>query len=126
MKTSHTDIIPQLISSWIVAIVKRAYENCTGDDQILARVNAHEVRALSVSWASFNQVPKHEVMQAAFWKDDTTFTYFFLRSMAEQSDDLYSLGPIVASQTVIAGKQDTSAHHTVKVTPNSNSSSHSK
>ena len=76
LKTSHTDTIPPQISSWIVAVVKRAYENCTSDDQILARVNAHEVRALSASWASFNQVPMHEVMQAAFWRGDTSFTNF--------------------------------------------------
>ena len=39
-------------------------------------------------------------MSAAFWRGQTTFTDFYLRSLASVSDDLFSLGPLVVAQSV--------------------------
>ena len=39
-------------------------------------------------------------MSAAFWRGQTTFTDFYLRTLASFSDDLYSLGPVVVAQSV--------------------------
>ncbi len=88
------------ISAWICKLVKEAYSNTTGLDAPSAR--AHELRALSTSWALFNQATFSDVMSAGFWKSGNTFVSFYLRSMALHADSLYSAGPVVAASTVIS------------------------
>ena len=63
-------------------------------------VKAHEVRALSNSWALFNSASLNEVLSAGFWRNENSFISFYLRSMSSAVDDLFSLGPIVSSQRV--------------------------
>ena len=68
-------------------------------------MRAHEVRALAASWALLNGSSFQEVMSAAFWRGQTTFTDFYLRSLASHSDGLYSLGPVVVAQSVAVPPQ---------------------
>lgn len=91
-----------MLSSWICAVVQRAY--ATGLDaagEPCRAIRAHEVRALSTSWAIANRVPLDDVLRAASWRSHTTFTASYLRDLCHQTDDLYSLGPLVVSQTVV-------------------------
>ena len=101
IKQGLVDISSQTISKWIVKVVKHCYESSSVDSKSLYGVKAHEVRALSASWALFNGIPFSEIMSAAFWRSNSTFTEYYLRSLAQYSDELFSLGPIVASQTVV-------------------------
>ena len=64
----------------------------------LNKVSAHNVRKFS---ASFSGAPFDEIMQAAYWKSQTTFTSFYLKAMVTQAEGLFALSPIVAAQTVI-------------------------
>ena len=82
-------------------LIRRAYENVNDHSLALVNVKAHEVRAMATSWAFFNNVPCTDIMQAAYWKGENTFSSFYLRSLVHQADDLYSLGPIVSAQQVI-------------------------
>ena len=45
--------------------------------------------------------PFDEIMQAAYWNSQTTFTSFYLKAMATQAEGLFALGPIVAAPIVI-------------------------
>jgi len=67
------------IARWIVDTVRLAYEKANQGDLNLAR--AHDTRALSASWALFQGVKLQEVMNAAFWAAETTFTSFYLRDV---------------------------------------------
>ena len=78
-----------------------AYSEVPDQSMRLFKVRAHEVRALSASWALFNGVPFEDIMTAAFWRGHTTFTDYYLRTLSQHSDGLYSLGPIVAAQSVV-------------------------
>ena len=97
-----SEIRPDTISKWIQSVVREAYSACPEVEQPEGRVSAHEVRALSTSWRAFNRgCAIGELMQAAFWRSEDTFATFYLRDMCGQALDLYSLGPIVASQAII-------------------------
>ena len=98
------DISASTISRWITNTIKRAYEALTERDLSFMHIKAHEVRALSTSWAFINHTPLHDVMNAAVWRSETTFSSFYLRSLASQTDELFSLGPTVAAQRVIREK----------------------
>ena len=92
-----------MISAWICRTIWRAYVlEPDHSDSTNARVTAHDVRAFAASWAAFNHVPMEDVLRAASWRNATTFTAFYLRDLCQQHDDLYSLGPLVAGQQVIA------------------------
>ena len=95
------DISAATISRWISSTIKLAYKDLSLADLSLLQVRPHEVRALSASWAFTNNVPLEDIMHAAVWKSQSTFSSFYLRSMSSQSDNLYSLGPLVASQRVV-------------------------
>ncbi len=67
----------------------------------MLKINAHEVRAMSTSWAFFNHASLTNIMDAACWKSHSTFSKFYLRSMSVQSHDLYKLGPLVAASQIV-------------------------
>ena len=95
------EITASTISYWISKTIRKAYDNSNKDLQTLSSVRAHELRALSASWAYFNGVPMNDIMQSAYWRGHSTFSDYYLRSLANQADDLYSLGPIVVNQQVV-------------------------
>ena len=107
---SEKDLSVRSISTWISKVIRRAYENVNDHSLALVNVKAHEVRAMATSWAFFNNVPCTDIMQAAYWKGENTFSSFYLRSLVHQADDLYSLGPIVSAQQVIQPPEEASQH----------------
>ena len=42
------------------------------------KISAHEVRALSSSWAYWNSVALEDVVRAAYWRTNSTFSSFYL------------------------------------------------
>ena len=100
-KKPESDISPAHISIWIKKLVQDAHEHARVKHLRLAKVTAHDVRKFLASWAAFNGAPFNEIMQAAYWKSQTTFTSFYLKAMATQAKGLFALGPIVVAQTVI-------------------------
>ena len=99
----NKDISKDTISRWISYTVKLAYSKLTKRDISFLKIKAHEVRALSSSWAFFDKVPLNDILQAAVWNSSSTFAKFYLRDMSQQAQNLQSLGPIVVSQKVVGG-----------------------
>ena len=81
-------------------MVQDAHEHAGVEHHHLAMVSAHNFRKFSVSWAAFNGAPFDEIMQASYWKSQTTFTSFYLKAMVTQVEGLFALGHIVAALTV--------------------------
>lgn len=100
IKPGKRDISAQTVSRWICEVIRMAYDHA--EEGILERfkVRAHEVRALATSWALLSGSSFQEVMSAAFWRGQTTFTDYYLRSLASVSDDLFALGPLVVAQSL--------------------------
>ncbi|XP_021356428.1 uncharacterized protein LOC110452315 [Mizuhopecten yessoensis] len=101
LQPGRSDISAATISLWIVQTVRAAYESAGDQSLRVSGVRAHEVCALATLWALFNGSSYAEVMTAAVWRGHSTFTEFYLRSLSGQSDGLYSLGPLVAAQSVV-------------------------
>ena len=95
---SIRDIMRSHISRWIVETVKEAY---TQADRQYDRVTAHEVRALSASWAYNCQVALPDILSAAFWRSSGVFQNSYLRDMACIAEGMSTLGPVVVSQHVV-------------------------
>ena len=95
---SIRDIMRNHISRWIVETVKEAY---TQADRQYDRVTAHEVRALSASWAYNCQVALPDILSAAFWRSSGVFQNLYLRDMACIAEGMSTLGPVVVAQHVV-------------------------
>ena len=66
-----------------------------------AQLNTHEVRTIASSWNVFNAVSMTEVLSAGFWRSESTFYNYDLRSMPQHCDNLYSLEPLISAQQII-------------------------
>ena len=98
--SKKSDCSPADISKWIAGTVRWAYNESSESQLRLARVSAHEVRALSMSWALTAGIPLDEVIRAGTWRSANSFVSFYLRDMAAELDGLHALGPISVSQTI--------------------------
>ena len=94
------DISPSTISRWICDVIKLAYADLSSSDLSFMKISAHEVRALSSSWAYWNSVALEDVVRAAYWRTNSTFSSFYLRDLAPIRQDTSSLGPLVAAQSI--------------------------
>ncbi|MCG7869396.1 MAG: hypothetical protein JAY74_23885 [Candidatus Thiodiazotropha taylori] len=97
------DISPATISRWICEVIRLAYSKLSSSDLSFMKISAHEVRALSSSWAYWNSVALDDVVRAAYWRSNSTFSSFYLRDLAPIRQDTSSLGPLVAAQSIIGG-----------------------
>jgi hypothetical protein len=100
-KLAKTDEIKRAtVSSWLAKLIKLAYESERGNPQTLqlAKVSAHEVRALSASWSVFRGVPMDAIMEACTWRAKNAFSDFYLHDMCSFLDDMFVLKPSVAGQ----------------------------
>ena len=100
IKQSKTDISKASVARWITQAILLSYQKLSDrhDMQSFMKINAHEVRAVSTSWSFLHNCSLKDVMAAAFWRSDSVFSSFYLRSLQLQADDLYQLGPITTAQ----------------------------
>lgn len=91
------------VSRWIKSAIKQAYSSAGNSCFIqgLVGISAHEVRAVAASWAVFNNAPMEDILKAAYWNNESTFTNFYLRNMAGFSEQIHRLGPLSVAQTTV-------------------------
>ena len=95
---SVIDISRAHVSRCIVETIKEAYNRADLD---LDPVRAYDVRVTSSSWAYLNQIPLYNVLAAAFWRSQGVFQRHYLWDSAQNSGDMFILGPVVAAQAVV-------------------------
>ena len=101
-KAGHKgDIHKNTISSWIRKLLHLAYSSAPEDVIQLSSARTHEVRALASSMAFRGSMELEEVLKACTWKSSNTFASHYLRDISSFEEDLYSLGPLVAAQSVV-------------------------
>ena len=99
---TKTDISKPVIAKWIATTVRWAYQESADPDLNLSNVSAHEVRALSTSWALTAGLPVEDVLRAGTWRSPNSFVSFYLRDLASEADGLFSLGPLSVGQQVVS------------------------
>ena len=82
------DLKKSTISSWIKYTISHAYKSLSKHQIKLLKVKAHELRALSTSWAYTSSIPLEEVIKAAVWSNSSTFASFYLHNMGSQAENL--------------------------------------
>jgi integrase len=97
---SGKEIAAPTLSRWIVKAVTIAMIQ---NGQLLCIKNtprAHEVRAIATSLAIIRSVSMENILRAAFWRNESTFSRFYLRDMSHDMDGKARL-PMVAAQQLL-------------------------
>ena len=101
-KAGHKgDIHKNTISSWIRKLLHWVYSSAPENVIKLSSARTHEVRALASSMAFRGSMELEEVLKACSWKSANTFATHYLRDVSSFEEDLHSLGPLVAAQSVV-------------------------
>ncbi|CAC5426583.1 unnamed protein product [Mytilus coruscus] len=96
----HNLISSQTISSWIVSTIQMTYNDKKKS------VKAHSTRAIGPSWALYKGASMKNIMEAADWNRESTFTKFYLRHidphvLSKTATSLARSRVAVSSQQVI-------------------------
>ena len=97
------DLNKSTISGWVKYAIKNAYNSINKTPNNLFNPRAHELRALSASWAYMSFVPLEEILRAAVWASPSVFAEHYLRDFQGQADNLRAMGPVIAAQKVVGG-----------------------
>ena len=103
-KGFRKDISKSTVSHWIKDTIKTCYTLADNETLQVSRVKAHDVRALSASLAFKGGIPLEQILSACYWRSHNTFTNFYLKDVCWHNDNLFKLGPVVASQHVVSSK----------------------
>ena len=76
-------------------MIRKAYHALSDCDLSFMHIKAHEVQALAASWSYFNHASLEDVLRAIYWHSPTIFSLFYLHSLVQESENLYSLGLLV-------------------------------
>ena len=104
------DLAKSTLSRWVRYVIKHAYSSISKNPNRLLKPRAHELRALSTSWAYVNYIPLEEILKSAVWSSSSLFASHYLRYFREQTENLRAMGPIIAAQKVVGGRANLAAH----------------
>ena len=95
------DISLQTLTRWLREVIKQAYHS--SDLPITPRV--HEIRAWAASLAFKHSVPLHTVLEAAFWRSETTFIHYYLRDVRRlRQDGSFGVASAVVAQSALSSR----------------------
>ena len=90
------------ISSWIKHVIADSHKSLDDNTTYSLARPAHEIRAIASSLCLYKNVAVESILEQCRWKNQSTFTSFYLRDVATTSDNALRMGPLMAAGTVIA------------------------
>ncbi|MEE9220529.1 MAG: hypothetical protein V3U34_03240 [candidate division NC10 bacterium] len=101
----RSDISAPTISRWLHEVIVLALHGTLQSPALLAmsKITGHQVRGMAASLASFSGCATSQILDAVYWKNSSTFSSFYLKDLAQQVGNVWSLGPVVAAASVCAG-----------------------
>ncbi|CAC5398485.1 unnamed protein product [Mytilus coruscus] len=77
----HKPVTSQIISHWIVQIIKQAYSDSESSGK--RKIHAHSTRAniLALLWHFFKAASINSILESADWSSESTFSRFYLREL---------------------------------------------
>ena len=77
------EVSKNTISYWLHETISKAYESAEGEP-LAPRIRAHEVRGIAPTLLFRQNFAVDQVLKAGTWKNQTTFTSFYLRDVAHK------------------------------------------
>ena len=105
VKNKVDDIKKQTISNYLKLVVERAYAASASDPEVQQdfSMKAHDLRGIAASLKASRNATMSEILDSGVWQSASTFiTHYVKHFSRDDLSDLYSLGPFVAAEKVIA------------------------
>lgn len=100
-RTDGNPVVKNTLSSWVVKLLRRSYENAGPEDTALAATSTHEVRALAASLALQATYSLADILSAATWATPSTFASYYLRDVSGLQGRLHVTGPCIVAGKLI-------------------------
>ncbi len=97
-----SDISAPTISRWLQEVIVLALNGTLQSPALMAmaRISGHQIRGMAASLASFSGCATRQILDAVYWKNSSTFSSYYLKDLAQQVGNVWSLGPVVAASSV--------------------------
>ena len=93
-----SDISLATLSRWLMEVIKQAYQS----DSLPITPRVHEIRAWSASLAFKHSVPLNAILEAAFWRSESTFINYYLRDVRRAREDgSFGVAAAVVAQATV-------------------------
>ena len=105
VKNKVDDIKKQTVSNYLKLVVERAYAASAGDVEVqqLYQMKAHDLRGIAASLKASRNATMGEILSSGVWQSASTFLKHYVKHFSrDELSNLYSLGPFVAAEKVIA------------------------
>ena len=96
------DITKQSINIWIRNTIRLAYALHGHQGDPLGRATNHEIRSVCSSLAFEKSLSLSSVLKACCWKNNNTFTSYYLKDVTVLANDLMRFSPLVVASSVIS------------------------
>ena len=97
----RTDITKQSVANWVRRTIKMCYALAGDNPDHVGRATVHEIRALTASVKFERNLSLDSILKSCVWKNQNTFTKYYLRNVAVLSQDLHKFPPMWMSQEQI-------------------------
>lgn len=101
------------ISFLLRATIKEAHAAFPDSAGPEFRVRAHDVRGIATSMLLWKNCSIPAILRAGHWRSRSVFADRYLRDLAREDGDLFTLGPVVAAGHVLPGGRGDSASQVV-------------
>ena len=93
------DIAKPTLSRWVSKVIKAAYDHGKVE---LPSARAYEVRAISTSLARKHSISMELIMDAAYWRGNSTFISHYLRDTARlKGNGTFGIASVICAQSLI-------------------------
>jgi hypothetical protein len=99
--SNHNELSANGLSHIFVAAVKACYDFIDPSLVQEFTITIHQARLLAHSLAKAGNVSLESILQSGHWKNHTTFSSYYLKSLVVFADNLHSLGPVSAAGSVV-------------------------
>ena len=89
------------ISYFLRDTIKSAHEAVSASTCLEVKVKAHDIRGIAASMLLWKNCSVPSILQAARWRTHSVFADHYLRDVAREDEDVFSLGPVVAAGHVL-------------------------
>lgn len=100
-KTSNQEITTVGIKNLLLSAIQEAYRAVDPKLGSNFDLRVHDLRMLSHSLAKASGVSIENILTSGRWKSKSTFTNFYLKSLAVYAENIFSLGPISVAGSVV-------------------------
>jgi integrase len=92
---SEVRVTPRHLAAWLRCVIAGAYRRACKQPE--GAIHPHTIRAAAATWAWHANIPLATILEQCRWRDESTFTSFYLRRLSETDGSSFRLKPLAVA-----------------------------